>query len=235
MGNSVLRSHLLRLSAASLAIAGVAAVAWPTAPVNAISFDFGGSRNDYLRCIREVKATEIPEADIAAACAAVLRPRDFARCVTRISSGTEVAATDALNSCRRVRRPQELSTCVVDILDTGEEADPKEVLDSCRRSLLPVRYSQCVVALQTETELPIADSLTTCIAANNRPRNVLPSFVPSGQETPVTPGTQTPITPPPPPPPITPVMPATPIPGPAQPPVQPSPLPGPQNPVPTTP
>jgi hypothetical protein len=198
MRNSDLRSHgnatrgvqPIRLAAIPLAMtAGLVAA---TLPANPALADYGSldpynpapyraSTGDYRDCAAGLKQAGIAEADIASACGAALYPRDISTCVTRIGSGTAIAATDALSNCRRVRRPVELATCVVDISKTGVDKPVLlEVLDSCRRSLIPRRFSNCVVGLRGEVNASITDALTSCIAASNRPRAVLPSFEPAG-------------------------------------------------------
>lgn len=186
-------SHSLRFAAIPFMIAGLITALLPANPALAL-FDSGSldsynpepyraSTKDYQNCAGGLKGAGISEADIAAACAAALYPRDISTCVTRIGGETSIAATDALSNCRRVRRPPEMATCVVDISKTGvDKTALLDVLDNCRRSLLPRRFSNCVVGLRNGVDASIADAMTSCIAASNRPRNVLPSFVPAGQE-----------------------------------------------------
>jgi hypothetical protein len=192
------RSSFARLAAVHLAVAGLLAAAVPTAPASATYYaptPYRASKGDYQACANGLSGTGVTDADAAAACAASLYPRDLSRCVTRINGGTAIKADDALSGCRRVRRPTDLATCVVDISTSGkvEEAALNDVLDNCRRSLLPLRFSNCVVGLKREIDFSIADAMTDCISASNRPRDVLPSFIPTGQPLPDTVPTPEPL------------------------------------------
>lgn len=150
---------------------------------------YRSSVRDYNACAGELLSTGLSPEAASAACGGALYPRALSACVTSIDGGTEIAAADALAGCRRVRRPQELASCVVGIngiKTTGTE--PLEVLDYCRRSLLPARFSNCVVGLAGQIPAyTTTEVMTSCIAASNRPRQVLPSFIPQGQEIPLQP------------------------------------------------
>ena len=195
MHNSDLRSphrflskaHWIRLSVAQLASAGLLAAALPASALT--SYDTNHSDSTYRStsahyrtCVAQITGTGIAAADATAACGAALYPRDLARCVVNIDSKTALTATDAIANCTKVRRPVELSTCVVDI---GDIDDPTEsapllnIVDHCRRSLLPLRFSACVVGLRSQVDFATTAALSDCIAATNRPRNVLPNFLPS--------------------------------------------------------
>jgi hypothetical protein len=190
-----LRSPLIRVSLISLATAGL------FVPVSASAQTSTRTSTrvrtiDYQTCASNLTSAGIDAADAADACAASLYPQDLASCVSRIDSGTEIAAIDALSSCRDVRRPIELATCVNDIDNTANlvsntaadastvtsDTEALVVLDNCRRSLLPTRFSACVVGLSREIDFSTVEALETCIAAGDRPRNLLPSFIPAGQE-----------------------------------------------------
>ncbi|NJR64434.1 MAG: hypothetical protein HC772_02485 [Leptolyngbyaceae cyanobacterium CRU_2_3] len=112
-----------------------------------------------------------------------------------IDTATVLTSADALSNCQRVRRPVELATCVVDIgaIDSSSEtASLLNVVDHCRRSLLPARFSACVVGLRSQVDFPTETALSNCIAATNRPRNVLPDFLP-GTGTPTEPPSVQPV------------------------------------------
>ena len=199
-----LRSPLIRVSLISLATAGLFV---PTSASAQISTRVRTA--DYQTCASTLTNAGIDAIDAADACAASLYPQDLATCVSRIDNGTEIAAIDALSSCRDVRRPIELATCVNDIDNTAnllsdsssnntsngasDNSSPSDspvatqpqslvVLDNCRRSLLPTRFSACVVGLSREIDFSTIEALETCIAAGDRPRNVLPNFIPAGEE-----------------------------------------------------
>ena len=106
-------------------------------------------------------------------------------------------ATDALSGCRRVRRPEDLATCVVGITGVSTTGTkPLDVLTYCRRSLLPKRFSNCVVGINGQVPAySTTEMMDNCIAASNRPRQVLPSFIPKGEEVPLQPLPNSPITP----------------------------------------
>lgn len=181
---NLIRSHCLRLATAPLAAAGLLSMGLPQTPAQALTIG-GAGRNSYQSCTSALLGAKISEADAAAACGGALYPRDLSDCVTRISGNSKIAVADILSSCQRVRRPVELASCYVKINRDASDAVATDVLESCRRSLLPDRYSDCVVGVKRETKLPIADVLTSCIAASNRPREVLPNFVPAGQPIPL--------------------------------------------------
>lgn len=176
--------RLLRLSIAQSITAGLVVAALPATALtynDASDSTFRSTRRDYQTCIADITGTGVEAAAAATACGAALYPRDLSRCVVRIDSSTALTSSDALSNCREVRRPVELSTCVVDIteIDNPTDSEPLlNVVDHCRRSLLPVRFSACVVGLRSQVDLSTEDILTDCIAATNRPRDVLPSFLP---------------------------------------------------------
>jgi hypothetical protein len=107
-------SSLLRFASVPVTIAGLITLSLPPQPATA-------RQNDYQTCAAALRDSGIASAQIAAACAASLRPTELATCVNQISGQATIAATDALSGCRRVRRPLELATCVVSI-NPGEGA-----------------------------------------------------------------------------------------------------------------
>lgn len=189
---------LTQIAALPLLVVGFVLAGLPAKPAQATYYNprpYRSSERDYQRCAEGLLGTGLQEEDAAAACAGALYPRALSSCVTTIDSETELTATDALSGCRRVRRPHELASCVVGITNLSNEGtEPTEVLDYCRRSLLPLRFSNCVVGLASEVQaFSTTEMMTTCIAATNRPRQVLPSFIPQGEEIPLQPlpGTDT--------------------------------------------
>lgn len=210
MHHSGLCLRATRFALVQLAIAGLATLTLPAAPTRASDSnntstlkqgsgsysDYRADDLDYQLCATRLLAAGIVEVDAASACALALYPRDLSRCVSQIDEGTIITATDALDGCRRVRRSLDLATCVIDIntdvIDintdvTDINTDTQntvalDVLDNCRRSLLPTRFANCVVGLSRETSLVPAIAMDVCIAAGDRPRNVLPSFVPRTDE-----------------------------------------------------
>lgn len=182
-------SPFMRLMALPLTVAGLVALSLPAGSVTREyrSTPLGDRPRDYESCVRTLSGLQLAETEVAAACAAALYPRSLGECVSRISGDTAIAATDALSTCRRVRRPNDLATCVVDISrGSSEETVLTNVLDNCRRSLLPVRFSSCVTGLRGGVPALSTDqAMTNCIASSDRPRDFLPSFIPSGQEIPL--------------------------------------------------
>lgn len=167
-------------------------LAWlPVQPAQATYYNpppYRASAGDYDKCAAGLLETGLDTEDAAAACAGALYPKALSSCVTIIDSETELTADDALSGCRRVRRPQELASCVVGITGISSEGTKStDVLDYCRRSLLPVRFSNCVVGLAEQAAISTTEVMTTCVAATNRPRQVLPNFIPSGQPVPLQP------------------------------------------------
>lgn len=188
----VIRQKVARLAVLPAVIAG-GFVAGVPLPVQAATYynppPYRSSVRDYNACAAELLGTGLSPEAASAACGGALYPKALSACVTSIDAGTEIAAADALTGCRQVRRPQELASCVVGINGIKTEGTkPLEVLDYCRRSLLPVRFSNCVVGLTGQIPAyTTTEVMTSCIAASNRPRQVLPSFIPQGQEIPLQP------------------------------------------------
>jgi hypothetical protein len=163
-------STLFRLTT-PLAIAGLVALNLPLQPAVARK---DKDDNGYQACAAALRDSGIADAQVAAACAAALRPVDLATCVGAIGGGTAIAAPDALSGCRRVRRPVDFATCVIDI-SQGEGAAANEVLDHCRRSLLPARFSECVVGLVAEISATTGSAMKSCIAATDPMPDGLPA------------------------------------------------------------
>jgi hypothetical protein len=165
----------------------------PIRPTQAATYynpaPYRSSVENYEECAAELLGSGLQAEDTAAACAAALYPKALSSCVTIIDAETELTAEDALLGCRRVRRPHELASCVVGITQISTEGTaPGDVLTYCRRSLLPVRFSNCVTGLASQvTTFSTTEMMTSCIAATRRPRQVLPNFIPSGQEVPLQP------------------------------------------------
>jgi hypothetical protein len=194
MHNSDLRSphrflskaHWIRLSVSQLASAGLVAAALPATALTFYDTNsdstYRSTSANYRTCVADITGSGIVAADAAAACAAALYPKDLSKCVVKIDSGTALTSADAIANCVKVRRPVELATCVVNIgaIDKPTEAAPLlNIVDHCRRSLLPLRFSACVVGLRSQVDFATTAALSDCIAATNRPRNVLPNFLPS--------------------------------------------------------
>lgn len=190
MRQSAFNSLNLHLRRGCALLGGIALV-FPVLPARAERSysEYRARTRDYQVCVFQLREVGIAEADAASACAAALAPRTISECVTAISAGTALTPTDALAGCRQVRRPTDLATCVVDISAVTGGALPADTLNACRRSLLPLRFSNCVIGAGVETTLQPAALFDVCLAAGDRPRNVLPSFVPASQGIPTTPGT----------------------------------------------
>lgn len=169
-----LRSLLWRLAPIPVTLGGLLALSLPQAVATTRV-----TTRDYETCVATLLAAEVVAASATQACAASLYPQNLAACVAEIDDNTAISGVAALASCRRVRRPVELATCVTSIVDGGVEGEASlRVLEGCRRSLLPVRFSSCVVGLRQSVELSVDNAMNTCIAAGDRPRNVLPNFIP---------------------------------------------------------
>jgi len=149
--------------------------------------------NDYRGCAVSLLRLGINGESAAQACAEVLRPREFATCVTKIQKQTQVAAIDILPSCRLARRPDDLATCVVSVSGSKKEAFDPSVFNYCNRSLLPQRFAQCVVGLRKEIDFSAVQAMDTCIDASDKLGGLLPSFTPARRnqvETPTQPSNQ---------------------------------------------
>lgn len=174
------RSRLLKLSSASLAIAGVVSLSLPVSASVYRVTRVVPRVVDYQTCADQLLNAGIADSEAASACARALYPDELSFCVTQIDENTDILASDAFSGCRRVRRPLELSTCVVDINAEREDAVASGLLDYCRRSFTPIRFSHCVLGVGREVEFSTAVVMETCISADNRPQDVLPSFIPAG-------------------------------------------------------
>ncbi len=186
-----------------LVIAGLLAMAIPSEPAAAFT--------DFQICAAQLEryAGASPEA-ASDACAEALLPKDLSRCVVTISQLTPTLTSDALTACQKVRRPVDLGRCVYDITSTTRDSEALRVLDYCRRSLLPLRFSECVTGLSREADFPAANFMDRCIAAEDFPRNLNPTFAPPPPSNPTLPSSA-PFSAPPPTTPVTPI-PATPTP-----------------------
>lgn len=186
------RMKITRIAVIPTLFAGCLLSALPI-PASAATYynarPYRSSVKDYDSCAAGLLRTGLSEEAVAAACAGALYPQALSSCVVTIDSETEIAAADALSGCRRVRRPQELASCVVGITGVSTAGTQAlDVLDYCRRSLLPVRFSNCVVGMANQVKaFSTTEMMTTCIAASSRPRQVLPSFIPQGQDIPLQP------------------------------------------------
>lgn len=140
--------------------------------------------SDYRACAGRLLRLGITPEAASQNCAAVLRPRDFSNCVTRIQRQTQVAAADILPSCRSARRPEDLATCVVNISTSKRDSFDPSIFNYCGRSLLPVRFASCVVGIRREIDYSAVQAMDTCIDASDRLGGLLPSFLP-GNRTPV--------------------------------------------------
>ena len=186
--------HLLRLSITQCITAGFVVAALPAAAFTTFDSTYRSTSGDYQTCVAKITGAGVAAVEASSACAAALYPQELSSCVVGIDA-TALTAADALSNCRQVRRPVELSTCVVEINAIDKPTDPApllNVMDHCRRSLLPVRFSACVVGLRQQANFATPDALTDCIAATNRPRDVLPSFLP-GSSTSDQPPTSQPV------------------------------------------
>ena len=160
-----------RFCATKLVIAGLFAIAIPKEPAAAFT--------EFQICAAELVrlAGVAPDAALGA-CSKALRPEDLSRCVVTLSLVTPALKQDALVTCTKVRRPVELSRCVSDISDRTRSSEVLAVLDYCRRSLLPIRFSECVTGLSREVDYTIPRLLDSCIAAEDFPRNLIPTVAP---------------------------------------------------------
>lgn len=161
----------------SLTIAGVSA----GMAVPALAGKAKPTTNAYEACGIALNQATIATDVAAKACAEDLHPDELGQCVTAITSKVmpKMDANTVLSACRRVRRPLELATCVSDIHQQDKNANTATILESCRRSLLPEVHGQCVVGLNRKPlTVTTPSGLATCIEANDRPSDVLPTFIP---------------------------------------------------------
>jgi hypothetical protein len=171
----------LRLPVAQIVTASLIAIALPIAPAKAL---FGGARNPYESCAAGLTRAQVSAAEAASACGQALKPDDLGTCVNRIAD-EKVSGADALLVCRQVRRPVEAASCVVGIRRGVSDTAIVDVLDSCRRSLLPQTFSDCVVGLNSQLKVGGKQAIASCLDASDRPRDLLPTFIPLGNEIPI--------------------------------------------------
>ena len=171
----------LRLPVAQIVTASLIAIALPIAPAKAF---FGRAINPYESCAANLTRAQISAAEAAGACGQALKPSDLGTCVNRIAN-EKVSGTDALSVCRQVRRPVDAASCVVSIRRGVSDTAIVDVLDSCRRSLLPQTFSDCVVGLNSQLKVGGKQAISSCLDASDRPRDLLPTFIPIGSEVPI--------------------------------------------------
>lgn len=175
-----LKIRTLQVCTNQLIIAGLIAIAIPIRPATAYT--------DFQICAAQlVRFASVSPETASVACSQSLRPADYSRCVVTISLRTPAATNNALTACTRVRRPVDLSRCVIDITDRARDSQVPSVLEYCRRSLEPIRFSECVSGLTREVDFATPRALDTCIAAEDFPRQLFPSFVPAPSSQPTLP------------------------------------------------
>jgi hypothetical protein len=154
-----------------------------TLPVQAFGsgyFDLDPDAADFQDCAGALLDEGIDPEVVALACGTARQPDDLADCVVGINDPT-LTPDAILSACRRVRRPIELAGCFNQIQEdrqAGETTEAANVLENCRLSLLPERFADCVIGLRDEIEFPVSAAMDSCIAAGDRPRNVIPNFQP---------------------------------------------------------
>lgn len=164
------------VAATTIALTAGLGTTWvPTAHAFFYPFDLEPDAGDFEACAANLTAEGVDEALAAAVCGRALHPEDLGACVVEMDY--EALSVDAvLSACTQVRRPDELAGCFNDIRGQDTAVAEANVLDNCRRSLLPERFANCVVGLRQEVMLSTDEVMASCIAAGDRPRNVLPSF-----------------------------------------------------------
>lgn len=177
-----MRSPLTTTLSLGLTVAGLMAIALPAEAFMNSRARTNPRSSDYEACASALVDSGIAAVEAADACADALYPKDLSRCVSRIDANTEIASNDALENCLKVRQPVDLAECVTDIDDIGSNVVGLDVLDYCRRSLLPARFAACVTGLSNGTQLGTNEALESCISAGNRLGDVLPSFIPAGED-----------------------------------------------------
>lgn len=171
---------LFYICASQLATASLLTIAIPSGPATAI--------NDFLLCAAQlVRYAKVAPEAASVPCSQALNPTDLSRCVVTINQVTPALTQEALVACTKVRRPVELSSCVSGISDRTKSSEVLRVLDYCRRSLLPIRFSDCVTGLRREIDISIPTALDTCIAAEDYPRQLTPTFGPPPPQNPTLP------------------------------------------------
>ncbi len=131
--------------------------------------------NEYDRCVRDLRDSNISPDLVASSCAYVLHPEDLGDCVERIDEKTTISAEAALRTCRQARRPIDTANCVVSISRAGA-VDGSAVLDHCRRSLLPERFARCVTTLNRQVTSDLTTAMGQCIDGRDRPRDMYPEY-----------------------------------------------------------
>ncbi|MEB3161267.1 MAG: hypothetical protein VKL20_07390 [Synechocystis sp.] len=134
------------------------------------------------------------------ACFQVRRPVDLSHCVVDINNGalkgyrpaTAVKAETPEDSSAATPDSQDSTTADSQTQTPPPAIDPTQTdglsalksgdltlaaLQSCRQSLLPGRHSECVIALSRDiTNFTPAKAMTTCLAAEDFPRDLFPAY-----------------------------------------------------------
>jgi len=132
--------------------------------------------NDFADCNTQLMGAGVEAKLAATACSQSLHPDQVANCVAQLS-GLEAKPGEVLSNCSRDRRPAELASCVTTVHDRLEVPSLSGLLDHCRRSALPQRYADCVIGTVAATQITTTESMALCIAANDRPVDLAPTFI----------------------------------------------------------
>ncbi len=164
--------RIFKFCAGQIAIASLVTLAIPSRPANAFT--------DFQICTAQLIRFATVSPDTASiACADALNPKEISRCVVTIAQISPTLKDNALFACTRVRRPVELGRCVFDITNRSRGTEATRIIEYCRRSLLPGRFSECVTGISREVDAGLPRALDSCLAAEDFPRNLSPSFAPS--------------------------------------------------------
>ena len=146
-------------------------------------------------CVNNITTnTEIKSIDALKSCYQVRRPIDMGNCVVNINRESLLVATKS-NSTKTTTTTEtktpsnttetEPTTVTSEATDMITEEKPLDTgvsplmmaLNTCQASLLPLRHSDCVTALSRTPQVSNAvQAMTTCIQAEDFPRDLFPSY-----------------------------------------------------------
>jgi hypothetical protein len=136
-------------------------------------------------CVSEIQQqTPISGEEAVKACYRVRRPVDLANCVVDINR--TVLKSEVTAPKNKPETPADTTganpadTSTLEPKTDTTLSPPLLALDSCRRSLLPGRHSECVIALSQDIQnMSPSEAMATCLAAEDFPRDLFPSYIPN--------------------------------------------------------
>lgn len=124
--------------------------------------------------------TDIKAIDALKSCYQVRRPVDMGNCVVTINKNSILASTRKTTMAKKeveAETEKNLFATADDNTLTTKISPVMMALSTCQASLLPARHSECVVALsRTPQVTDPTKAMTTCLSAEDFPRDLFPSY-----------------------------------------------------------